>query len=997
MFVSMIMPSCNQGEELHRTIESAKKAMGRLEHEIIVVDDQSSDGSIHGLPYDVTVIRTEHREGVSASRRLGYSLCKGDMLLWSDPHCRYPAFSFEKLVELASQEEAIFEPRIQSEIGQKIRTDRYGGVLAIGDRALNNKRQHGKPHPYPSLEGTVYAMQRSVYEKLGGWPRLPGVWGYSEQAMTLMSFFLGIPIKVVEDIVCVHKQHNKFPFRVDKGDPARNGHFILKAFFPDTYDSFWVPKLDEKWGNNPDYLTHLKGGYFRTVTKFLAKRRKKTEEDFYKSVLGIEKPDSQGKTKEIEVKPEKPKQVEVEQVEKSEVVLPFGHPDNDEYLKRQSRNSKPKEYGYVHSRTDNSLLWFNKYLSGGIKGKSVLDIGSRDGYTTAKLAEYEISEVKGIEVVPEVAEYAASQGRPVFQGDVRDINCHTDAYDLVTCLHTLEHCPEPELALHEMIRVLKPGGWILIAVPREQEPRLRFGHYCSFPNSEVLNSFVCNHPSLDIKTWRKKVSRNNDKHLEIRAMIQKREDAEGMEKLPKGDIDKVESKVVEDVKPEFEVKPASREQCSLKIHPEFNSRLDMWSDLSGNNVTGINDLAEAFNEAKLEPYKRLVTIGEDSAEKAVILSAACVPGATIAMITLGESRRARHILRGVRTKLNALGYNAQWLRADPNSEDAIEQMQGLFRDELPDLVHFGINMSSPESFDTYSQYEHSICPNGLMLFPSIFSDRNSYTSPTLKVPVSEVWDNQIKPGQIFREIRYDKPRQGYGIAWKFSAIVDPVFEEALKWVKDNNITMHQNRAEIALAYQEAKKVKAKTFVEVGSYQGGSLWILAQTCSPGAKIIVNDNGETRQQTRENLVFVVEELKKKGFDAVWIQRDMQKSDSLVKKDWNRDYISQHKDSIQKTYAAIGDGEVDLMHIDGDHRTGKTQSDYDNYTGLVRPGGLVIFHDALADPIRKSVRVFECWEKIKWTGRAIELRRNLPEEPEDKKVHGEKRRGFGLLWKK
>ena len=66
MFVSMIMPSCNQGEELHRTIESAKKAMGRLEHEIIVVDDQSSDGSIHGLPYDVTVIRTEHREGVSA-------------------------------------------------------------------------------------------------------------------------------------------------------------------------------------------------------------------------------------------------------------------------------------------------------------------------------------------------------------------------------------------------------------------------------------------------------------------------------------------------------------------------------------------------------------------------------------------------------------------------------------------------------------------------------------------------------------------------------------------------------------------------------------------------------------------------------------------------------------------------------------------------------------------------------------------------------------------
>ncbi len=38
-------------------------------------------------------------------------------------------------------------------------------------------------------------------------------------------------------------------------------------------------------------------------------------------------------------------------------------------------------------------------------------------------------------------------------------------FDAVLCIHVLEHIPEDRRAIHEMYRVLKPGGWAGISVP----------------------------------------------------------------------------------------------------------------------------------------------------------------------------------------------------------------------------------------------------------------------------------------------------------------------------------------------------------------------------------------------------------------------------------------------------------------------------------------------------------------------------------------------------
>lgn len=84
---------------------------------------------------------------------------------------------------------------------------RFGGKLVLSERGLRVARAYRQPADVPALIGTVYAMQRSVYQRLGGWPKLPGIWGYSEQALTLASWFQGVPIQVDTKFTCVHVEY----------------------------------------------------------------------------------------------------------------------------------------------------------------------------------------------------------------------------------------------------------------------------------------------------------------------------------------------------------------------------------------------------------------------------------------------------------------------------------------------------------------------------------------------------------------------------------------------------------------------------------------------------------------------------------------------------------------------------------------------------------------------------------------------------------------------
>jgi len=49
--------------------------------------------------------------------------------------------------------------------------------------------------------------------------------------------------------------------------------------------------------------------------------------------------------------------------------------------------------------------------------------------------------------------------------DITDIDFEDSRFDHIICYHVLEHIDDDEKAVHELYRVLKPGGWAIIQVP----------------------------------------------------------------------------------------------------------------------------------------------------------------------------------------------------------------------------------------------------------------------------------------------------------------------------------------------------------------------------------------------------------------------------------------------------------------------------------------------------------------------------------------------------
>jgi predicted O-methyltransferase YrrM len=60
--------------------------------------------------------------------------------------------------------------------------------------------------------------------------------------------------------------------------------------------------------------------------------------------------------------------------------------------------------------------------------------------------------------------------------------------------------------------------------------------------------------------------------------------------------------------------------------------------------------------------------------------------------------------------------------------------------------------------------------------------------------------------------------------------------------------------------------------------------------------------------------------------------------------------------------GDGKVDFLFIDGDHSYEGVKSDFEMYSGLVRPGGLIVFHDICKHAKAMGCHVDLFWEEVK-----------------------------------
>jgi SAM-dependent methyltransferase len=71
-----------------------------------------------------------------------------------------------------------------------------------------------------------------------------------------------------------------------------------------------------------------------------------------------------------------------------------------------------------------------------------------------------------LQAMQEQGEAPASAKAEAVKGDALDLPWVDGTFDCVIASEILEHVPQDERAIDELVRVLKPGGWLAVTVPR---------------------------------------------------------------------------------------------------------------------------------------------------------------------------------------------------------------------------------------------------------------------------------------------------------------------------------------------------------------------------------------------------------------------------------------------------------------------------------------------------------------------------------------------------
>ena len=99
----------------------------------------------------------------------------------------------------------------------------------------------------------------------------------------------------------------------------------------------------------------------------------------------------------------------------------------------------------------------------------VLDAGCGTGEVSVRLAQlYPAARVLGVDILVPHLERGRARASAMGLGDrvrfeersVYELELPAGAFDLVVCRHVLQAIPHPERVLAELVRVVRPGGWL---------------------------------------------------------------------------------------------------------------------------------------------------------------------------------------------------------------------------------------------------------------------------------------------------------------------------------------------------------------------------------------------------------------------------------------------------------------------------------------------------------------------------------------------------------
>jgi demethylmenaquinone methyltransferase/2-methoxy-6-polyprenyl-1,4-benzoquinol methylase len=121
---------------------------------------------------------------------------------------------------------------------------------------------------------------------------------------------------------------------------------------------------------------------------------------------------------------------------------------------------------------DERMRAFGLDMAGLRPGMEVLDVGCGTGFLSEGVLEI-TSSVWGLDITPEQLQRAARKlPIPLVRGDAENLPFQGERFDAVVSSGSIEYWPDPVRALHEMNRVLRPGGVAMVGGPTRPRDRL---------------------------------------------------------------------------------------------------------------------------------------------------------------------------------------------------------------------------------------------------------------------------------------------------------------------------------------------------------------------------------------------------------------------------------------------------------------------------------------------------------------------------------------------
>lgn len=200
-----------------------------------------------------------------------------------------------------------------------------------------------------------------------------------------------------------------------------------------------------------------------------------------------------------------------------------------------------------------------------------------------------------------------------------------------------------------------------------------------------------------------------------------------------------------------------------------------------------------------------------------------------------------------------------------------------------------------------------------------------------------IWECRVVPAHFgLRKLK----RQADARLDRAEELVDLTFKTSHAFFRPFQI-----EEELAELVRNVRQLRPQTVLEIGTARGGTLLLWTRLAKPDAVIVSIDlpGGKFGSGYSKLRATVYRRFREKSQKLHLLRED-----------------SHSAKTLEKVRQIFGSKQIDLLFIDGDHTFEGVKADWEMYSTLVRPGGMIVFHDIAGN--YDDTQVKRLWDSIK-----------------------------------